>query len=416
MWKGLHQVLSGVRVLAVDDSATNRRILKQMLANWDMRPAVAEGGEVALAAMEEARRSGSPFQLLVIDVHMPGMDGFTLVEQIRRSAALSGATIMMLSSADQQGSLVRCRELGIGAYLTKPIRASALREAIVTLLASADGRGGVVAPARGATSERPSAAVADERPLRILVAEDNAVNQKLAVALLVKRGHSVAVAANGRLALAALEREPFDLVLMDVQMPEMGGLEATAIIRERERTTGGHVPIIATTARAMEGDLEQCLEVGMDAYIAKPLRASDLFELITRVVPARDASASAPDAVAATSSSSEILDTAALLAAVDGDENLMRELVEIFIQECPRLMSEVERAVLRRDAEALAFAAHSLKGSLASLAAGSAAACARGLEEIGRSGRLSAVEHAHAELKRETAKLLETLTTIAKAT
>jgi len=280
--------LTGLRVLVVDDNATNRRILGDMLQHWEMKPVLAEGGEVALAALRGAQGDGQPFTLVLTDAHMPKMDGFELAECIRRTPALAGATIMMLTSAGQRGDAARCRTLGVAAYLTKPIRQSELCQAIRTVLGKQAGRPeafGLVT--RHSLRERRLWSAVIRQPaesLHILLAEDNAVNQRLAVRLLERRGYTVVVAGNGGEALAALQRENFDLALMDVQMPEMDGLEATVAIREREKTTGAHLPIIAMTAHAMKGDQERCLAAGMDGYISKPIQAQKLFETIERVV------------------------------------------------------------------------------------------------------------------------------------
>jgi PAS domain S-box-containing protein len=270
--------LRDLLVLVVDDNATNRRILNEMLTYWQMRPTTVDGGQAALGCLMHAAASGTPFPLVLIDAHMPEMDGFTLAERIRHTPELAGVSIMMLSSADLQGEAARCRELGVTAYLIKPIRQSELLDVILTALGS-------VTPAtdRSAVSRQPTDT--SPRPFRILVVEDNAVNQKLVSRLLEKRGHTVMVVGNGREALAALEKEPFDVVLMDVQMPEMDGFEATAAILEQEKVTGAHVPIIAMTAHAMRGDEERCLQAGMDGYVAKPIQPQNLFALIESLVP-----------------------------------------------------------------------------------------------------------------------------------
>ena len=220
--------------------------------------------------------AGEPFSLVLLDAMMPEMDGFELAQRIRRNPELVGSTLMMLSSAGRSHSAARCREIGLAAYLTKPIRQSELLDAITTALGARQER----APARGAAGPER----VPRRPLRILLAEDHPVNQKLAVRLLEKWGHTVAVAGNGRDALAALQREPFDLVLMDVQMPEMDGFEATAAIREREAQTGGdRIPVVAMTAHAIQGDRERCLAAGMDAYVSKPIRPELLFASLAEV-------------------------------------------------------------------------------------------------------------------------------------
>ena len=266
--------LRDLPVLVVDDNVTNRRILEAMLKHWQMKPTTADGGVPALALLKQARDAGEPFPLILIDAQMPEMDGFALVDRIKQDPGLAGATIMMLTSAGQRGDAARCRELGITAYLIKPIRQSELLEAIQMALGNVSrSQAQPVLVTRHSLRET-------RRRLQILVVEDNAVNQALAIRLLEKRGHTVTVADDGREALAALDKQPFDLVLMDVQMPEMDGFEATAAIREKEKATGAHIPIIAMTAHAMKGDEERCLAAGMDAYISKPIQPTQLFQTI----------------------------------------------------------------------------------------------------------------------------------------
>jgi len=271
--------LAELRVLAVDDNATNRRILEEMMWGWRMRPAAAEGAHAAMIRLQQAIDDGTPFSLLITDVNMPGTDGFGLVEEIRKHPLLSDTTIVMLTSAGQQGDAARCRQLNVGAYLTKPIGETELLDAILRVLGS---KPQIKAPGlvtRHTLREEKTA-------LRILLAEDNEVNQKLAVRLLEKRGHSVAVANNGREALEWLDRESFDVALLDVQMPEVDGFEATAEIRKREQATRRHLPIIAMTAYAMQGDRERCLAAGMDGYIAKPIQPRRLFEALDELAAA----------------------------------------------------------------------------------------------------------------------------------
>ena len=270
--------LKGLRVLVVDDNGTNRLILEQMLTNWRMEPTTVDGGRSALQSLDQASSEGRPFSLVLTDANMPELDGFTLVERIRERAGLVGVTIMMLTSGNRLGDAARCREVGIAAYLIKPVRQSSLLDAILTTLGMQfTGSGQLM---EQVDTEVETGAAKARRKLRILVAEDNAVNQKLVVLLLTKQGHTPVPARDGAEAVSALGSESFDLVLMDVQMPNMDGYEATAAIRDRERITGIHVPIIAMTANAMKGDRERCLEAGMDSYLSKPLRAQELFEAI----------------------------------------------------------------------------------------------------------------------------------------
>ena len=282
------EVLRGVKVLLVDDNQTNRRILEGMLGRWQMHSTSVEDGEEALAQLSAAREAGKPFGLILTDMHMPKMNGFTLVERIRTRPELATATIMMLTSSGHRGDAARCQELGVAAYLLKPIRQSELREAIARVLGAREQDGAIPLITRFSVQDarEPSSF------LRVLLAEDNAVNQRLAVRLLEKRGHHVVVAGNGREALEALEKGSFDLVFMDVQMPEMDGLEATAAIRDKEKSSGLHQPIIALTAHAMKGDREKCLAGGMDGYLTKPIRPPELDGILEEYVSRRVVSAS----------------------------------------------------------------------------------------------------------------------------
>jgi len=278
------EILCGVKVLIVDDNQTNRQILEKMLARWEMKPTLVESGEDALVELSIARQAGLTYGLILTDMHMPGMDGFSLVQRIRQESNFT-ATIMMLTSAGHRGDASRCKELGITAYLLKLIRQSELREAVIRVLGAKVQEGAVPLITRFSLENQrePSA------HLSILLAEDNAVNQRLAARLLEKRGHRVTIAANGQEALAALEKEQFDMVLMDIQMPEMDGFEATAAIRAKETTNGDRQVIIALTAHAMKGDEERCLAAGMDGYLSKPIRLQEADALLDTYTARRDA-------------------------------------------------------------------------------------------------------------------------------
>jgi two-component system sensor histidine kinase/response regulator len=289
------EILRGVKVLVVDDNRTNRRILEGMLKRWEIKPVSVEGGEQALAELLAAHKAQAPYGLILLDMHMPQMDGFTLVERIRQSPELSTAIVMMLTSAGHSGDAVRCRELGISAYLLKPIRQSELREAIARVLGAGEQKGAIPLITRYSLHDaRDPASV-----LRVLLAEDNLVNQRLVVRLLEKRGHCVVVAANGHEALQVLDKESFDLVLMDLQMPEMDGLAATVALRkkEMERGSGRHQPVIALTAHAMKGDQERCMAAGMDGYLSKPIRPQELYEVLEKCLARRMEAANVSEGV-----------------------------------------------------------------------------------------------------------------------
>jgi signal transduction histidine kinase/CheY-like chemotaxis protein/heme-degrading monooxygenase HmoA len=269
--------LKDVRILVVDDNRTNRRILEGLLRRWKMNPTCAGSGEEALALLATASQSGQPFSLIISDVHMPNLDGFELVEHIRKQQ-LSTAVVMMLSSDGRRGDGRRCQELGVSAFLVKPIRQSELRERIAQVLGVSPSTSG--APVSRLSVDEPAPLVS----LSVLVAEDNEVNQKLAQRLLAKRGHRVVLAGTGREVMTFLEKDSFDLILMDMQMPEMNGTEATAAIRESEKSSGRHQHIIALTANAMTGDRERCLDAGMDGYLSKPIRVAELESILKSCV------------------------------------------------------------------------------------------------------------------------------------
>jgi two-component system, sensor histidine kinase and response regulator len=279
-----HEVLVGTKVLVIDDNKTNRRILEGLLKAWGMVPTLAHDGPGALACLAAAHEAGEAFRLILTDMHMPNMDGFGVIERIQQNPGLSAATIMMLSSGGHGGDAARCQALGVAAYLLKPVRQAELREAIVRALGTIP----APVPASMITQKKlREERVAAGESLTILLAEDNLVNQKLTVRLLEKRGHTVSLAENGREAVNLLQHQKFDLVLMDVQMPEMDGVTATSVIREREQKTGGHQPIVAMTALVTASDRERCLAVQMDGYLTKPIRAPQLDEILDHYVKSK---------------------------------------------------------------------------------------------------------------------------------
>jgi len=387
--------LRDMPVLVVDDNATNRRILEAMLKHWQMRPTTVDDGEAALSLLKQAKDAGKPFPLILLDAQMPEMDGFTVAERIKHDPGLAGATIMMLTSAGQRGDGSRCLELGIMAYLIKPIRQSELLEAIQMTLGQM-------------SRDRPRRALVTRHSLRenglrlrILLAEDNAVNQAVAVRLLEKRGHTVTVVGDGRQALEALEKGQFDLVLMDVQMPELDGFEAAAAIRAKEKKSGTHIPIVAMTAHAMKGDKDRCLEAGMDGYVSKPVRAVDLFEEIDKHVPGAAEASAKPPAAEAEAAPGELLNRAVLMERTEGDGGLLAEMVGFFLQDYPRLLAAMREAIAGGDPHALERAAHTLKGSVSNFAASTVAAVALRLEQMGRQGDLTGAEERCTVLEKE---------------
>jgi two-component system sensor histidine kinase/response regulator len=383
--------LRNLSVLVVDDNDTNRQIVTELLSNWDIKSAAAASGQEALAEMERAATSGKPYAMVILDVMMPEMDGFTLAEKIRQQPILAETTLIVLSSSSESGDAARCRDLGIVAYLLKPVKQSELFDAIVTAL-------GVTEPDDG--DEKASAV--DAGPtfdgLRVLLAEDNKVNQKLAVGVLSKLGCHVTVAENGRQAVAQWETHDFDVTLMDVQMPEMDGFEATAAIRELETKTGKKALIIAMTAHAMKGDRERCLAAGMDDYLSKPVRFPELRDKLAEV--AQTSGIAVGDAKTTTSVDDPI-DWAGALAGVDGDAELLCSVLEDCDEECETLMQQIQTSIQEHDVGTLNRAAHTLKGILLTVGARPASASALTLESMGSSGDLSNADETLAELRQQ---------------
>ncbi len=273
------EALQNLPVLVVDDNATNRKILQEILCHWELTPTSVACAADALAVLRERHAAGTPYRLMLTDVNMPEVDGYTLCERIRGMPELAHLTIVILTSGDRAGDPSLCQQLGVAAQLLKPVKPSELLKVLLRVL------GRAVAQEENATVRPGPTAPSTAKSLRVLLAEDSVMNQKLAVGLLTKWGHTVHVVANGVATVEAWEREAFDLILMDVQMPEMNGLEATAAIRRREAQTGRHIPIIALTAHALPGDRDHCLAAGMDGYVSKPLRHLELLQTIQACCP-----------------------------------------------------------------------------------------------------------------------------------
>ena len=398
--------IRGLRTLVVDDNATNRMILEEMIRNWEMKPETVSGAREALVKIRQSHAQRNPYRLVLTDANMPDFDGFQLAKEIQEDNELGDPVVMMLTSGDRPGDVARCERLGVAAYLLKPIKQSELFDAIVLALG--------ITTVEEQEADRPGAEpIRRLPPLRILLAEDSLVNQKLAVGLLEKQGHTVQVANHGREALAALETQAFDLVLMDIQMPEMDGLEATTAIRAKERQTGKHLPIVAMTAHVLKGDRESCLEAGMDGYCSKPIRANILFDTIGTVlgipedldVVAQPLQTQPPRS----GESAAIVDWPDALEAMKGDRDLLKVVVEAFLEEAPTLLTTITEAIAGKDAAALRVAAHSLKGSMRYFGAEQPSAHAYELEKMGRDNNLDGAEAALADLERGMAQLIPVL-------
>jgi signal transduction histidine kinase/CheY-like chemotaxis protein/HPt (histidine-containing phosphotransfer) domain-containing protein len=384
--------LQGLRVLVVDDNETNRFILQEITNVWGMKPTVATSVDEAIAVLEKAQGNGQPIQLVLTDMYMPRRDGFALIEWLRARPEYADVKIMILSSGPTAEHRARAKELHVASYLSKPVRQSTLFDAIATALGPA-----VVLPAPLAALPVPEPAQG-VRALQILLAEDNPVNQMTATTMLEKLGHAVVVAHNGRQAIDNINAQQFDIVFMDVQMPEMDGVTATGEIRKSEQATGRHIPIVAMTAHAMKGDKEKCLEAGMDDYVSKPIRRKDLADVIARIVerflteaPANGGppAASAPDA---NKGSRMIFDEAALLEECDNDKALIRRMVEIFDRDASVRLPRLREAVRSGTAAVVKQEAHALKGGIGTFYAKEAYDTAYALEKMGADGNLSGAQ------------------------
>jgi signal transduction histidine kinase/DNA-binding response OmpR family regulator/HPt (histidine-containing phosphotransfer) domain-containing protein len=392
--------LPNARVLSVDDNATNRMIVRELLSTWGMKPSEATRGDEALAMLQEAQSSGAPFELLITDLMMPDLDGFSLIEKIRAEPKLRDIRIIMLTSAARPDDVARARALGLVAMVQKPIRQAQLMDTI----AEAFGRRQHSKP----TKLIDPAHIPAQRPLRILLAEDNATNQRVARLNLESWGHTVITAADGVEAVDRFTDGGFDLVLMDTQMPQLNGLEATAGIRHRE-SEEAHIPIIAMTANVMKGFREECLNAGMDGYITKPLRREMLVQEMARVIPdliVTDAPLAPIEAKTPQPAGTPEFDEAAFLASVGGRREMLREVLEITLNEdVPRLRQALSEAESSRDPERLEQAAHAIKGLAAELRAEPSRVAAAALE---KSCDVRDVAALHLEFQ----KLVETLTRV----
>jgi len=379
----------GATALVVDDSATNRRILAEMLSSWGMRPIVVPSAEEAFQRLIAATAAGTPFAILISDVNMPQVDGFMLVGQVRGDPRLASIPVVMLTSADRPGDLERCREFGVHRHMTKPVKQSELLQTIE----SAIGRSPQTASVHAAQATLPAV-----RPLVILLAEDSRANQTLAIALLSRAGHTVKVARTGLEALEMSAAQEYDVILMDVQMPEMDGLEATRRIREREEGTGRRIPIIAMTAHAMKGDQERCLLAGMDGYVSKPIRTEQLFAELLRIAgdegaktgaagpPGSSRPASARGSAAAPAG--PFIDWMAAKKHTGGYDDVLVSVLEGIREECPMLIEELERAIRSGDCRVVSRAAHTIKGNMRTLEARPVSDLAQELEVACKEGAI----------------------------
>ena len=397
------EILSETSVLVVDDNATNRRILKEMLTNWGMSPVLADNAQEGLRLLREAHSQHKPFRLILSDVNMPDVSGFVFVEWVRNEPASADTPIIMLTSSGREGDVERRDQLRIAARLMKPIKQSELFDAIVTTLGVAM----IETPPHATDSTEPSWHI---RPLKILLAEDNLANQKLASGVLGKQGHHVTVAGTGKAAVDAWRTQEFDLILMDVQMPELDGLEATQLIRQLERPRGTHIPIIAMTAHAMKGDRERCLESGMDDYLSKPIRSKQIAEKLFATFGQPADSPHGQALEASDSSQLPIIDWKTALEGADNDHELFATVVQAFLESAPVRLIEMSEAIRANQPATLHRAAHSFKGELLSLAATPAAETALKLEQSDNTNDWNEVRATFEQFERQLALLQEPLT------
>jgi CheY-like chemotaxis protein len=391
----------------VDDNPTCLRILGSLLEQWKAQATLCGSGREALLKLHQAKRQEEPFGVVLLDARLSDPDGFTVAEQIKNDPESARATVMLLSGASQSADITRCQASRVAAYLTKPVSGQQLLAAILR--------------ASGTQQEQTvEATVLDEpspgkaaRKLRVLLVEDNEVNRTLVTRLLEKHGHNVVVAGNGREALKALEhasRGGFDLILMDVQMPDMDGFETTAAIRAQELSTGGHVPIVAVTAHAMKGDRERCLAAGMDGYLSKPLQVRELLNLLREYEAPPSQAMGVPhpqehEEGRPLGEEGEPVDTCALLDRLDGDSQLLSELIEIYLNESPSLLAAAQRALEEKKGRDLARLAHTIKGSAGNFLARASFEAAERLEAFAEQGDFLRAQEAMSALEREMERL-----------
>ncbi|NOT53104.1 MAG: response regulator [Deltaproteobacteria bacterium] len=391
----LPEALQEIPVLIVDSNATHQRILRSLMTNWHMRPTCANNVEDALTHAQQATAQGAPFPLILFDSALPNQDSLLLAQQLKTEISPTSQLLLMLTSTEQKENRPLYEDIGITTFMTKPIRPTELQGAFLKALG--------LETQESKTAKNPFAQKS-QHPLHLLLAEDNPVNQKLAIRVLQKWNHQVTVARNGKEACDLLLSDPgFDAVLMDVEMPILDGIEATAKIRDHEKTTGTHIPIIAMTAHAMVGDKARCLAAGMDGYVSKPLRPEELYALLEDI-----AARLAPQEARL----EETLDRQELLALLDGDLSLLTELIDIFWENSPDLIAQLRSALEDRDLHTLTYAAHALKGAVGNFAAKRALSLIAELETTGETSDFSQATHTLDALEAELASLRHALSSL----
>jgi two-component system, sensor histidine kinase and response regulator len=385
--------LRGLRVLIVDDNETNRKILHHQIISWGMKCDSVEDGQTALKILRSAVERSQRYDLAILDMQMPEMDGIELAQKIKAEPAISSTRLIMLSSIGKRGNAEEARRADIEAYLTKPVKQSQLYDALATVMGTLEEVTALQEEKQRqlVTSYSLKEAKARSRA-RILVAEDNQVNQKVAVKMLERLGYRADVAANGLEAVEALSRIPYSAVLMDVQMPEMDGHEAAKVIRQREGSKR-HTPIIAMTANAMQGDRENALDAGMDDYVSKPVKPQELGAVLERWIPqtdeGTDGSEEASCAGAGVEYTTEPLDQSVLAGLRElGDQGFLADLYELFLADVPAQLEALRKAIKGGDAPSVERVAHTLKGSCGNMGALRIATICAELQDMGHSGEL----------------------------
>jgi len=393
--------LEGCRVLIVDDNETNQLILSETVKNWGMRPTLANNGSAALRMIKQANSCRKPYSLILLDLQMPEMDGIEVVSQLQAFPATDKPNVIMLSSVEAHANATVRASIGISSYLQKPVKESELLDALTNVANDSDPKA-----ATSPVIHQPWSDDVQLRQLNILVAEDNFVNQQLMLKVLQQAGHDVTIAANGREAVEAIQQHSFDVVLMDVQMPEMNGFEATAAIRNLPDKAMRELPIVALTANAMMGDREECLKAGMDAYVTKPVRVKELYAAIAKIIPQSNQ-------MEITESDPHfdlpILDHEDLISKVGQDLDFIRMIVSFFREDCPNHVTSIREAIAAKDTNQLCKSAHSLKGSAGNIGGYRASAAARELEVLARQGRMIECSRAFLSLENSLEDLFRTL-------
>jgi len=393
--------LQGVHVLVVDDNETNRQILNDILNKWGLDVTLATGAGDAMLQLQTALSSDRPVSLVITDLHMLDVDGFGLSRMIRQQAGFQDIKIIMLTSGVDGDHSEKFRSLGISRHLLKPAKQSELLGAIFFALGGETDVQRVSTPARQAFDEIA--------PQNILLAEDGAANQKLAKALLERWGHTVTIAANGVEAVEAVQNGDFDLVLMDVQMPEMDGLDATREIRRLEQASGRHTTIIAMTAHAMAGDREKCLQSGMDEYLAKPVRKAELYKVLRRPIETDECRHRPIEVEQTKQPSVAVIDWVEARKIVDENEEVLQEIATTAIAELHRLIERLKIAVTEQDFETIKITAHSMQGALRIFQNPRASKLASAIEYRGRDENLSGIETELTELNELLGQVLDEL-------